>query len=60
MQEESEPIYDDNTLQLMKEHETAELIIALVKYAKTLETMVVELRGQVKYVNTGRTIKTFS
>lgn len=45
--QESEPIYDDDTLALIEELKTAELIKALVEYAKTLESMVVELRRQV-------------
>lgn len=47
MQQDSEPIYDDDTLDLIEELETAKLIRALVEYAKTLEEMVVELRSQV-------------
>jgi len=47
MQEKSEPIYDDDMLDLIGKCETAELINALVKYAKRLETMVVALRVQV-------------
>lgn len=47
MNEHSEPIYDDVTLEQIEEQETADLISALAEYAKTLEEMVVELRRQV-------------
>jgi len=47
MQEQSEPMYDDVTLDLIEEQKTAELIKALAEYAKTLENMVVALRRQV-------------
>lgn len=47
MQEHSEPMYDDMTLQLIEEQKIAELISALAKYAKSLEDMVVKLRKQV-------------
>jgi len=45
MQENSEPIYDDLTL--IERLETAKLIKALTKYAKTLENMVVQLRRKI-------------
>lgn len=43
----SEPIYDDCTLELIKQQETEELIAALVEYCKDLEKQVVDLRCQV-------------
>lgn len=42
-----EPTYDDDTLELIFELQTAQLIIALLEYVKTLEKMVIELRQQV-------------
>ncbi|MEW5784050.1 MAG: hypothetical protein AB1767_03020 [Bacillota bacterium] len=48
MRDNREPVYDDVTLALIEEQKTAELVKALVEYAKTLENMVVELR---KWVN---------
>ncbi len=47
MQEKNDPFYDDVTLDLIEKQKTAELISALVEYAKTLENMVVRLRSQV-------------
>jgi len=43
----SEPIYDDVTLEAIKQQETEELIRSLVEYCKSLEKQVVELRRQV-------------
>ncbi len=42
-----EPTYDDDTLEFIAELQTAQLIIALLEYVKTLEKMVVKLRWQV-------------
>lgn len=47
MNGQNEPIYDDITLEQIEEQKTAELIRALVQYAKALEKMVVKLRSQV-------------
>lgn len=45
-----EPTHDDNTLELIVELQTFELITALLKYVKTLEAMVFDLRSQVNYL----------
>ena len=42
-----EPTYDDDTLELIFELQTAQLIIALLEYVKALEKMVIKLRLQV-------------
>jgi hypothetical protein len=44
---DSEPMYDVEQLESMKEQEIQELILGLVTYARSLELQVVELRSQV-------------
>lgn len=43
----SDLMYDDCTLELIKQQETEELLAALVEYCKDLEKQVVDLRCQV-------------
>jgi len=42
-----EPTHDDDTLELIVELQTFELITGLCEYARSLEKMVIELRSQV-------------
>jgi len=44
---DSEPIYDDVTLELIEIQETDELVAALIEYYSGLEKMVIELRCEV-------------
>lgn len=44
---DSEPMFDVETLESMKDQEIEELISGLVAYARSLELQVVELRCQV-------------
>lgn len=44
---DSEPMFDVETLESMKDQEIEELISGLVTYARSLEIQVVELRCQV-------------
>lgn len=43
----SEPMCDDETIDIIENQETSELIQALLRYTKKLETMVVNLRAEV-------------
>ena len=43
----SEPMFDDETIDSFENQETSELIQALLRYTKKLETMVVDLRAEV-------------
>lgn len=43
----SEPMFDDETIANIENQETLELIQALLRYTKKLETMVVDLRAEV-------------
>lgn len=43
----SEPMYDDDILQSIREIENHELIKAILDYSKNLEAMVLELRQEV-------------
>jgi 5,10-methenyltetrahydromethanopterin hydrogenase len=42
-----EPMYDDDTLELLEELETTELIEALLHNTRDLEKMIIELREEV-------------
>ena len=48
--EASEPMYDDNSIALVQEQETEELIRKLAEYARSLELQVVQLRRQVNHL----------
>ncbi|MEG6520868.1 hypothetical protein, partial [Desulfotomaculum sp. 1211_IL3151] len=43
----NESMYDDDSLQSIKEMENLELIKAILEYSKNLEVMVLELRREV-------------
>ncbi|MEG6521786.1 hypothetical protein [Desulfotomaculum sp. 1211_IL3151] len=43
----NESMYDDDSLQSIKEMENLELIKAILEYSKNLEAMVLELRREV-------------
>lgn len=44
---ESEPMYDTEQLEEFREQETADLIVKLLLYAKSLEEQIVDLRSEV-------------
>ncbi len=43
----SEPMFDDETLDIIEEQKTSELIRALLRYTKKLKAMVIDLRTEV-------------
>jgi hypothetical protein len=43
----SEPMYDDCMLEIIEQHQTEELMAALVDYCKELEKQVIDLRCKV-------------
>lgn len=42
-----EPMFDDETMDIIEEQKTSELIRALLRYTRKLEIMVVDLRTEV-------------